>query len=1172
MAEVKWTLSQKQAIDARDCTLLVSAAAGSGKTAVLTERIIEKLRDTAGKADLSRMLIVTFTNAAAKELKVRIAKKLSEALESDPLNKHLAKQLSSISSAKICTVDSFCLDIVKGNFDSLGLPAKMRIADETEVSLLKNTVMNDLFDTLYADKETFADFESFTDIFIKDRDDSLPELFLKFYNKLSSYARGVDLVEEFALMLEEEKDKPFFEGRYGSFIKEYTTAFIDTYLPCVREYTAHFATTDGCPPKSAARYHAAFSDMLRILEALKDALEANDMDRAHLAVRDFEEAKMNGTRLTGEPDAVYIKGVKNNFDSDMQSIRDSFFIYTGEDVRACYSDTAKLLRRLHRLLTVFDKSFTAEKRRRRILDFSDVERYALELLYKDGAPTELALSYGKRFDEIYIDEYQDINELQDTVFRSIAGSAHRFMVGDIKQSIYGFRGAAPTIFADYRDTFPPYSDSQVTGEATIFLSNNFRCAEPVVKFCNAIFETVMNNSFGGVQYLPEDNLVYSKSEDFPVTDPTEVILVPKPKDGAPGEPQVVAARIEKLLKAGYRAKDIVILLRSPKSSAARFEAALSGINVPCYNADNAGFFENPEVLLALCLLNIIDNPRRDIYLAGALKSPVFGFTLDELELMRKAYPKGYLYDALCAWAQDNPHSKADYFFSFLEEMRRFARTEPIDKLIWHLYTETSLPNDVYGNAGADESRRANLMMLYEHARRFESGSFKGLYNFIRYIGEVIDRDARIEEAKTQTDEQDAVRIMSVHASKGLEFKVCFLCCADKPFKSEKGGDDILLDAELGIGTYTEEPSGIARVNGILRKTIQEKAACSAIAEEMRILYVALTRAVDRLIVTAQVGKTDTLFDKCAVLNKLLSPYMMHACNNYITMILTALEGKQGVPYTLHTVSEEEIAELADGADEKGETVTALPETPDYDTCKREIDKRFSFKYPLEEAARLPSKLSVSRLYPAILDEEETADTSASMLPRPSFLDGKEKAGAAERGTATHVFMQFCDFDAVKEHGVDAEIERLIAKRFIPESYRDLIHRDKLAGFFESGLFERMCASGALWREKRFNITLPASRFTEDGERGEALEGESILVQGVIDCFFEEADGSITVVDYKTDRFTEAQKKDPEACAAILRERHGTQLGYYRTAVELLTGKKPGKTVIYAFDLGKEIIL
>ncbi|MCI8589890.1 MAG: helicase-exonuclease AddAB subunit AddA [Clostridiales bacterium] len=1178
MAEVTWTEQQQQAIAAvghgKASKILVSAAAGSGKTAVLTERIIEKVKNN---ADLSRMLIVTFTNAAAGELKARMSAKLTEALEKDPTNKHLSKQISSLSSAHIATIDSFCYEMVKRNYEKLGLPCRMRIAEEAEISLLKTKLMNSLLDDIYSGFIAFDDFSAFTEPFINDRDDSLPDLFISLYNQLSSYESGIESIKTTAEELFTQAEKPFFESTYGQFAHTYLTSFTACYSRPVRHALSYFAEAN---TKSMLRYKQEFENIALCLQTMQDALERHDFEASKTAALSFSSLSLAGARIGSGPEEQTIKAVRTAFKKDISQIHERFFCHTKEQIAACFRDTAAMLFKLHQMMSIFEKSFTEEKINRGILDYPDIERYALNLLQKDGGPSEFAMTYGACFDEIYIDEYQDINEVQDTIFRMLSTTSHIFMVGDMKQSIYGFRGAAPDIFASYRDRFPLYHADLKQDCFTIFLANNFRCAEPVVRFANCLFSALMNNTYGKAAYLPEDNLVYSKKEEEKITAPVTITLFDQSaKERADiTEEEWVAQKVKELIAEGYAPDEIALLFRSPKKSAKPFEEALSALHIPCFSNESSSFFENAEVLLAMCLLNIIDNPRRDIYLAGALQSPIFGLSLEELARIRRfAEPQKptSLYDAVLLFHENTPQPKLTYFFDWLTNMRSYAQTKPIDKLLWHIYTTTALLSCVYHhNADEAKARRANLMMLYEHARHFEAGSFKGLYNFILYMNQIMQSDATVEEAKAQNDSMPAVKIMSIHASKGLEFKVCFLCACEYTPKSEESRDGILMAKDFGLGLYTPDSTGFAKINGIVRKTVGLKLEANRTEEEMRVLYVALTRAKERLFITASPQSVKTLFEKCQQNASLYSKFTLLSCRNFISLMLTTLlqEPNATDDWTLQIIKQGDTLSSISTEESSGEKeAPPLAPMPDYETCLQILQEKFDYMYPYTALSRLPSKLSVSHLYPGILDEEEEP-VPAYFINGPKFLESTTLYTPADRGTATHVFMQFCDFDAVQQTGIDAEIERLIAQKFITTRYGELINRDHLHAFFRSSLFNEMQRAKKLYREIRFNINLPAAAFTEQPEQQAALAKEQVLVQGVIDCFFITPEDTIKIIDYKTDSFTPAQKADPENCVTILRRRHQNQLSYYRTACEKMTGKKVSEIIIYSFDLGQAINL
>lgn len=1157
--ERKWTDSQMAAINSDSTNLLVSAAAGSGKTSVLTERILKKIL---GGADISRMVVVTFTKAAANELKSRISSSLSDALIRDPKNKILARQIASLPSARISTVDSFCFNIVKRNFDKLGLSCDVRVADTAEIKLLFKKTMDALFDELYDNETLLTNFREFTDAFINDRDDNLPDVFIEIYNSLSSTKDGIGFIKKSRQHLIDEKDLPFLETRAGIYLSEYINKFINHFYPPSVKGAALYC--DGNAKQ--IKYYNDFTNIVRILGDMKKALSEKDYDACAAAAATYTPINMKGGPSFGNDDEeAYYKKLRDNFKKDIDNLNKKTFIYREADIKKSNIETAQVLDTLYSLLSVFEKRITDEKRRRNVIDFADVERYALSLLCDGDAPSQYAKEYSMTLDEIYIDEYQDINEVQDTIFRMVSLSCKRFMVGDIKQSIYGFRGSDPSIFAGYRNS---YSEAPDTADRKIFLSENFRCARSIVDFTNAVFSHIMNLCDSGINYEKGDELVYSLDRDAPAL-PVELIMLNKNGD-SPSEAEYVAERIKELIASGYKPSDIAILFRSPKNAIAPFEEALSNINVPYHSNISRDFFENPEILLALCLLNTIDNPRRDIYLAGALRSPIFGFTLDDLAIIRKKHKDGSLYDALCEYKTENEYDeKCVYFFSWLEHMRKFARSKPIDKLIWHIFTNTSILA-VSRASENGEIRWSNLMQLYEHARKFESSSFKGLYNFILYVNEIIESDSTLEDAKANSEAAPTVKLLSVHASKGLEFKVVFLCRSDAAFSNKDATSNIIIDPYLGCSMKLGDKSGFGKFNTALRNISQLMLSERAKEEEMRLLYVALTRAKERLFITSSFTNSDNIIDECDFLAKGSSPYTITNLKSYATMIITALRSHANTDPCWRMVipSKDTIIGSID-AQKYSQEDEAQCETPDYETCRKLIKDVFSYKYPYETLVGLPSKLTVSKLHPDILDDSERCDTPPKMLEIPDFIESADLPTAAEKGIATHLFLQFCDFDYIDQYGVEAEADRLSACKFISSRARTLISINNLKRFFASGLYAEIRQARECYREFRFNVYFPASEFTSQSKNG--LKDEKILVQGVIDCFIVTKKG-IKIIDYKTDNFSPVQKKNIQKCREIMRERHFSQLNYYKRAIESLFKMPVYQVALYSLSLGEEITI
>ena len=1209
-----WTPAQTSAIETSGHDLLVSAGAGSGKTAVLTERIIRRLTDRDDPAEITRMLIVTFTKAAAGELKERISKAVSEALARDPKNKRLARQLISLDRAKICTIHSFCLDLLRDSGTDAGLPATFRIADDAEIKLLRSSLMNELIDDYYANIPTdrsIDSFASFAENFIGTKsDDALADIFLGIEASLSSFTEHIEFIKIFANELR-AASCDFSETRCGKEIVDLVVGKLSVY----RETFAGALSYITDDPKLNKAYFDAFSGDIDFIDRVREACKKGRYSAIAEVFKTYTPEKLGILRGYELPTAVLkAKEARTAFSDERKRMCSKFFSLTDKELAENRIDTADTLEKLYTLLSEFISRFSAEKHNRGIVDFNDLERLAYRMLVNDGKPTAAAKAVSAQFDEVYIDEYQDVNALQDAIFSAVSNGSNRFMVGDIKQSIYAFRGAEPRIFSDYRNSFLPIDKAEDGSGVSVFLSNNFRCDSTVIDFSNIVSACLFTSGRGDIPFYDEDLLIHSKTESES-GEPVHVVLIEEgslndDKKAGPcsgeanaeesagddesiseGEAEYVAGEIARLLKEGkkndgspIKPSDIAILMRSAKAQASAFEAAFERYGIPLYNNVDSDFFENSEVLLALCILNVIDNPTRDIYLAGALRSPVFGFTLDELIKIRRHTSEGCLFEALCEYCKSCDFPKGTDFLERLEHWRQKAEGMPVDRLVWYIYRDTDLPALVFDKG--DLSRRANLMLLYEYARRFEASSFKGLYNFIRYINDILENKAQLENAKVIGEADDTVKLMTIHQSKGLEFPVCFICGTGKRFNESDLRANIVMERSLGIAMKLADSTGFARYDTPIRQAIVKRLSDSRLEEEMRVLYVAMTRARERLYVTAQVSDAGKLLDTATDDAAQLSRYVILKNGGYMKWILTALEHHKLTCGNPAPVDLQIIDGMFDIVKDSPKTADSqngeAAKAPSNDRLENLIRERFEFVYPHTAASKIPAKLSVSKLVPTLLDEDaaelDDAQTSYSFTKkRPMFLDGQVTelpSTAAERGTATHLFMQFCDFSRFVSFSDDLtatvrdEAARLAGMKYITPRASSLVDVDRLAKFFESDTFAEICQAKNVYREHRFNVALPASDFTTDEGLAARLEGETVLVQGVIDCFYDNPDGTVTLIDYKTDRIPTGMSESE--AETMLTERHRLQLSYYKSACERISAKKVTRVAIYSFGLGRTV--
>ena len=1199
--EKNWTSAQLDAITSHGRDLLVSAGAGSGKTAVLTERIIRRLTDENSPAQITRMLIVTFTKAAAGELKERISKAVSEALAQNPNNRRLARQLTSLDRASICTIHSFCLDVLKQAGSDAGLPASFRIADDVEIKLLRGSIMNELIDDCYSGEtgnEKLNGFAEFAENFIGTKgDDALADIFLSIETALSSFTEHIEFVKNFANQLK-VSDLDFALTECGKEIIDLVKGKFITHRETMAAVLPEIADDE----KLTKAYYSPFCRDIEFIDRVLAACEKGSYSLVSSAMHSHIPERLGIVRGYEIPASVQsAKDARSSFSDDRKRLLAKFFSLSDEELAKNRLDTAEALEKLYALLEEFLKRFEKEKKSRGIVDFTDLERLTLRLLVKNGQPTPAAKAISLGFDEIYIDEYQDVNAVQDAIFSAVSNGHNRFMVGDIKQSIYAFRGAEPHIFSEYRNRFKKLEDAEGTDGASVFLSDNFRCDDTVIRFSNAVSSCLFTGGRGDIPFYHEDLLIHSK-KDTESGEPVHIVLINSADapedteaDGDDGyissnEAEYVARETAKLLKSGkkndgspIRPSDIAILMRSAKAQASAFEEAFERYGIPLYNNVNADFFENAEVLLALCMLNIIDNPTGDIYLAGALRSPVFNFTLDELITVRRHTSEGCLYDALRAYTSDKGFTKGKEFLETLEKWRAKAEGLPVDRLVWYIYRDTDLPALVYDKDNPE--RRANLMLLYEYARRFEASSFKGLYNFIRYLNDILENKAQLENAKIFGESSETVKLMTIHQSKGLEFPVCFICGTGKKFNESDLRANIVMERSLGIALKLADTTGFARYDTPIRQAIVKRLSDSQLEEEMRILYVAMTRARERLYVTAAVKDADKLLSDAAEDAAHLSKYVILRNGGYMRWILTALEHYRitencTVPVDIAVTGGPDLADTELSEASAPKSTANIPY--DFTEIEKTVRDRFDFVYPHEAASRIPAKLSVSKLVPTLLDEDAAEleikkEAFNFKKKRPAFIDGEltdSPATGAERGTATHLFMQFCDFSRFSsftddlEATVMDEAARLSERKYMTAKAASLVDVSKLAGFFESSLFAEICFAKNVYREHRFNVALPASDFTENPELAANLAGETVLVQGVIDCFFENPDGTVTLIDYKTDSIPNGMS-DEEA-EAMLTERHRLQLSYYKSACRRISAKEISKVFIYSFGLGRPI--
>ena len=1196
-----FTKEQQAAIDTRDKTLLVSAAAGSGKTATLTQRIIASLLDEENPADISELLIVTFTNAAVGELRERIGKAIRTALSENPGNLRLQRQLLLLPSATICTIDAFCNEVLRANTGAVGIPPNYRIADTAEAELLGGAVCESLIASVYEgemEEEIPArGFAELCDALTRVKaDTALAPTLLALYRKCETHEKGILSLRALC----EEYDPARYTApentRLGAYFMKETAAMAEHYANALQSMLASFPTEG----RAAIALHALLSEEQYRFYHLSKARTYAEMRGC---MESFVFARQGAIRAEEKTEAIERAiRLRSEYKEAFSSYREKFFLYTAEEFKDLYTNLYKYTDILCTFMEKFDFSFREEKARRGLCEYADIERYAYRCLWDGDTPSDYAKELSEKYSAIYIDEYQDVNRLQNLVFEAVSRPNNRFMVGDIKQSIYSFRSADPSIFAEMKNTFPPLEKAGRSHSASIFMSQNFRCDAGVVDFVNRIFDTVFGHLGDSIGYVPEDRLCFSKlapvGESFP-----EITLVSsaheaeeseegeEPIGATEAEATAIGKKILSLLDGGkkndgtpIRPGDIAVIFRALHSKAPIYTRVFASMGIDSAVGDEKSLLLAPEVLLCLCLLNTIDNPHRDIYLAGLLCSPLYGFSADDLVCYRVSdKEKGKsLFSVIERYAEAHPEDeRLSSFLSSLARYQLMAEGMRVDELLTKLYTETSLFSLAAKNGGRD-----NLLLLKDYAARYEAGGFTGLYSFIHYINNLLEKGTDFDSGRAGGADENRVQLITVHASKGLEYPVCFLAGCGAEIRDKESGPFAYVEG-FGLALRLRDRSGLSLVENPAVNAIARRRAQKNFEEELRILYVALTRAREQLYLFGSCGRTDPeeYLDRVRDQIPFLDAYSLGRMRSFMKLALVSDAGAK--------VNAERIGENAETPIEaQTEACESVQETENSSVSEADISRlgaRFGYTYPHAAFAETPKKLSVSALRPGLLDHEpekrpspaeedpylledrereEAESTSAPTLP--AFMSGRREEESARKGIATHLFMQFCDFAALRSKGAEAELSRLVKEKYISEEDGARVRLREIEVFGKSRLLDEILGAEKLFREMRFHARMPAALFTEDEKRRASLGAHRILVQGVIDCLFEDENGELTLIDYKTDRLPREALSDKALAAKILSDKHARQLSYYAIAVEQMFEKWPSRILVYSLHLGDTI--
>ena len=1185
---VNWTDEQKKAIETDGCNLLVAAAAGSGKTAVLVERIVNLV--ASGAMDIDELLVTTFTEAAAKKMKQEIGDEMKKRLAETPDDRRLARQLVLLGRADICTIDSFCLKVVRANFHTLGVDPDFSITDENEAELLRTQAIDELFARLY--EENDEAFYSLLERYAEARGDaSLAEVALG----LHSFVRTMPDYKGWMKQCVDiyETGDTVFATPWGKVVKESTEIALDGCIKRVQRALAYARETE-----EMASYCVPLELDEAALLDIKAALATGSYDEIAAKVCAFRPAT-GGRAKAKTPDEVKAPVAENReyVKKRMAKLADEFYY---SDEAGIKSESARAVQQVRALCVVvgqLEEAFFALKKTRGVLDFGDVEHLCLDALtqeIKDGkrTPSAAAVQLQEKYKAILVDEYQDSNELQETIFSLIARGDNIFMVGDIKQSIYRFRHTNPLLFKQKKDTYSPDEGKN----RKVIMSKNFRSRKEIIDAVNFIFAQTASQLVGEIDYDEEEAL--NIGADYPPCDhaggPVELHIIGGDEEegesdaeedavyGAEAEAVRVAKRILELRrdrfmvfdkKEGYRPvkyRDIVILMRSPSADAQVFTEVLQSYGIPVFSDVGGGYFVTEEVELMLSLLSTIDNPMQDIKLLGVMRSPIGRFTDEELLDIRLRDSSSDIYGALCTCAggEDALAEKCAAFLARLKMWRGWALYQTVHELIWALYEDTGY-YDYVGAMSAGRQRQANLKLLIEYARSYEKTSFRGLFHFVSYAERVKGANRDMGGAKILGENQDVVRIMSIHKSKGLEFGVVFVTRLAKQFYTKDLNKPVLMHQSLGIGADFIDCENRYQYPTFIKRAIREQLRYELLSEELRVLYVALTRAKEKLILTmAPKGIASKK-------RKWLSG-AREADGTQLPLSYTSAAGGLsdwiGAAILRHEAAREFAQEHISCVDTRAQFVlytareylgtggaeeAEILEERENGTYSQQVASALGYTYPFENAKKIPTKVSVTELKRIVnneIDLGEVALYDTGLLEVPGFLTEKQGLNAAQKGSALHFILQNLDLGgALDQAGIQAQIDRMYECQIIKKEQADAADAGKLAHFFASPLGKRMCASGNVVREMPFEVAMGADALPDV-----EATGETILLQGIIDCFFTEPDG-LVLVDYKTDFVKD--RADIEK----IRARYAPQLELYARALEKITGKTVKEKNLYLFS-------
>nr|WP_289063619.1 helicase-exonuclease AddAB subunit AddA [uncultured Anaerostipes sp.] len=1185
-----WTKEQQKVIDQRDADILVSAAAGSGKTAVLVERIIQKITDEEHPLDVDRLLVVTFTKAAAGEMRERIAAALDKKVQESPQNQHFVRQLSLIHKTQITTIHSFCMSLIRDYFYVLGIDPNIAPGEEGQLSLMREQILDEILEEAYEKRD--PQFIELVESYSPGRNDKeLGQYILNLYEKARSHVQPEAWLQDARENLQVETLEDLEKSPMVKMIWKDASGIFENALAILKE-ALETAEAEGGP-------YFYLKQLKQDEEILNGFAEAESFGECCQLFETFEKPRLNGRRK--KTDVIdpklqeRCKGLRNHAYNLVEEMRGAYFYLSMGDILRELKIVRRPLEALIGLTEEFMERYSQRKIRENLMDYDDMEHFALRLLIDhwdendNPVPSQIALEKSMDFEEIYIDEYQDSNFIQDAILRSVSREAedghNMFMVGDVKQSIYSFRLARPELFLEkYHRYQGPEKEYQL-----IELRNNFRSRREVLQFTNDIFYQIMHESLGNIEYTKEAALV--PTMEFPESSgmTAEILLIDQEEvsqseeNALVLEARMIAGKIKEMVdgedplmvmgedEQGNRVlrnvcyKDIVILLRSMKGKAEVFQKELMDAGIPAFCDNQTGYFDTVEIRTLLSLLSVVDNVYQDIDLAAVLRSPIIGMTEEDLGWLKIKGKSEHLYGCLTAVQDQMPLAKKA--LNYFEHLREEKTCLPLNELIWLALDESGYFYYA-GSMPQGKKRQGNILMLIEQAKAFENNQVKGLFHFVRYMKQRREYNMDFGEASVLGEDQDLVRISSIHKSKGLEYPVVFVSNLHKRFNQQDSSGKIIFHPDYFVGADMIDPVHRIRRTTILKSMICRQMKKEALGEELRVLYVAMTRAKEKLILTGIKTKEIDWNRK-----KEISYIDLLESNSYYDWISKALVHVPTEDFQLQIYHLEDFAwqqekeEIERQLDKQIFLARIAGEEESRQEEIRRLRETFAYQYVNQAETRGQLKYSVSeikRMSQTADEEEETMFPAREPEKRiPKFISQEKKISAVSRGTAVHKVFELLDLGRTYSYGeLDEQIRLWISQGAIGEEYDKVIWRKDILAFLESDLGKRVRKAASqkkVWKEKQFVMGVPFSEMSEDEE-----SSSYVVVQGIIDLYFEEEDG-LVLVDYKTDRI-----KDQDS--SILVRRYKVQLDYYRRALEQMTGKKVKECYIYSVFLKEALVL